>query len=59
LPADDLLRSLPNVFLTSHIAGGSRDMFAAAAREVAGKVTAFLAGGSGDWLTPERLRTQS
>src|SRR6202030_540544 len=34
LAASHPLRSLPNVFLTSHIAGGSPDMHAAAAEEV-------------------------
>jgi phosphoglycerate dehydrogenase-like enzyme/predicted dehydrogenase len=42
-PADPL-RALPNVFLTSHIAGGSHEMHAAAAEEVVAKVAAFLAG---------------
>jgi phosphoglycerate dehydrogenase-like enzyme/predicted dehydrogenase len=40
----DPLRALPNVFLTSHIAGGSPEMHAAAAEEVVVKVAAFLAG---------------
>jgi phosphoglycerate dehydrogenase-like enzyme len=38
LSATDPLRSLPNVFLTSHIAGGSPDNYAAAAAEVVRKV---------------------
>jgi phosphoglycerate dehydrogenase-like enzyme/predicted dehydrogenase len=46
LPAHDRLRVLPNVFLTSHIAGGSRGMLAAATREVARKVCDFLASGA-------------
>src|ERR1700689_5494367 len=37
------LRSLSNVFLTSHIAGGSPDNYAAAAVEVVRKVAAYLA----------------
>ena len=36
------LRNLPNVFLTSHIAGGSPDNYAAAAAEVVRKVAAHL-----------------
>ena len=42
LSARDPLRRIPNVFLTSHIAGGSRDMHAAAAAEVMQKVQQFL-----------------
>lgn len=38
------LRRLPNVFLSSHIAGGSPDMQAAAAEEVVGKIAGFLNG---------------
>lgn len=40
----DPLRRLPNVFLTSHIAGGSPDMHRAAAQEVVDKVADFLGG---------------
>ena len=53
------LRALPNVFLTSHIAGGSRDMRAAAAREVTRKVLDHLRGAGGETLTRERLQTMS
>lgn len=49
------LRRLPNVFLTAHIAGGSSDMQAAAAREVVNKVTAYLAGAQPECVTAERL----
>jgi phosphoglycerate dehydrogenase-like enzyme/predicted dehydrogenase len=55
----DPLRSLPNVFLTSHIAGGSKDMHGAAADEVIRKVAAFLAGDSVVSLSAERLKTMS
>jgi phosphoglycerate dehydrogenase-like enzyme/predicted dehydrogenase len=58
-PRSDPLRSLPNVFLTSHIAGGSSDMHAAAACEVVAKVTAFLEGCAVPQITPQRLRTMS
>jgi phosphoglycerate dehydrogenase-like enzyme/predicted dehydrogenase len=53
------LRVLPNVFLTSHIAGGSRGMREAAAREVTRKTLAHLSGDGGGTITPERLRTMS
>jgi phosphoglycerate dehydrogenase-like enzyme/predicted dehydrogenase len=43
--ASDPLRRLPNVFLTSHIAGGSPDMHAAAAAEVVRKVADWLKTG--------------
>ena len=43
-PASDPLRRLPNVFLTSHIAGGSADMQAAAAREALDKIARHLDG---------------
>ena len=59
-PADDPLRALPNVFLSSHIAGGSRDMREAATREVAAKVSEFLAQGATQHaIAPQRLRTMS
>jgi len=45
----DPLRRLPNVFLTSHIAGGSPDMHRAAAEEVVRKVEAYL---NGEAVTP-------
>lgn len=57
--ARDPLRSLPNVFLTSHIAGGSRDMHAAAAREVVQKIASHLAGNAVEAISAERLRTMS
>jgi phosphoglycerate dehydrogenase-like enzyme/predicted dehydrogenase len=57
--AADPLRALPNVFLTSHIAGGSADMHAAAADEVVRKVAAWLAGGTVDAIAPERLQTMT
>jgi phosphoglycerate dehydrogenase-like enzyme/predicted dehydrogenase len=57
-PADPL-RTLPNVFLTSHIAGGSKDMHNAAAEEVIRKVAAFLAGDSVTSISAQRLKTMS
>ena len=42
LSPDSPLRRLPNVFLTSHIAGGSPEMHEAAAAEVVGKIAAWL-----------------
>jgi phosphoglycerate dehydrogenase-like enzyme/predicted dehydrogenase len=59
LTASHPLRSLPNVFLTSHIAGGSPDMHAAAAEEVVQKVAAYLAGDSIDSISAEQLRTMT
>ena len=58
-PASDPLRTLPNVFLTSHIAGGSRDMHSAAADEVIQKVAAFLGGDRVASVSAERLKTMS
>src|SRR5882757_8588670 len=59
LIASDPLRSLPNVFLTAHIAGGSPDNYAAAALEVVRKVAAHLAGEATQSISSERLRTMS
>jgi phosphoglycerate dehydrogenase-like enzyme/predicted dehydrogenase len=53
------LRNLPNVFLTSHIAGGSPDNYAAAAVEVVAKVAAHLADHRTPSISAERLRTMS
>jgi phosphoglycerate dehydrogenase-like enzyme/predicted dehydrogenase len=53
------LRNLPNVFLTSHIAGGSPDNYAAAAAEVVRKVAAHLADDRTPCISAERLRTMS
>jgi phosphoglycerate dehydrogenase-like enzyme/predicted dehydrogenase len=59
LIASHPLRTLPNVFLTSHIAGGSPDNYAAAAMEVVRKVTAHLADDGTQSISAERLRTMS
>jgi phosphoglycerate dehydrogenase-like enzyme/predicted dehydrogenase len=53
------LRRLSNVFLTSHIAGGSRDMQAAAAEEVVRKVAAHLSGDTSAAIAPQRLQTMT
>lgn len=58
-PAAHPLRKLPNVFLTSHIAGGSRDMQSAAADEVVRKVAAYLSGDTSEAISPQRLRTMT
>ena len=58
-PADDPLRRLPNVFLTSHIAGGSKDMQAAAVREVLDKIERRLAGEPAQAVMRERMRTMT
>jgi phosphoglycerate dehydrogenase-like enzyme/predicted dehydrogenase len=57
LVASHPLRNLPNVFLTSHIAGGSPDNYAAAAVEVVRKVAAYLAGDHTQSISAERLQT--
>jgi len=59
LIASHPLRSLPNVFLTSHIAGGSPDNYAAAAVEVVRKVAAYLAMDVTESISAERLQTMS
>jgi phosphoglycerate dehydrogenase-like enzyme/predicted dehydrogenase len=56
LDAADPLRALPNVFLTSHIAGGSGDMHVAAADEVVRKIAAYLAGDTVEANVAERLQ---
>jgi phosphoglycerate dehydrogenase-like enzyme/predicted dehydrogenase len=58
-PANDPLRRLPNVFLTSHIAGGSKDMQAIAVREVLDKIELRLAGELAQAVLGERMRTMS
>jgi len=59
LPRRHRLRRLRNVFLTSHIAGGSPDMHAAAVREVIEKVAAHLDGGAVEAVTAGRLATMT
>jgi phosphoglycerate dehydrogenase-like enzyme/predicted dehydrogenase len=59
LIASHPLRRLRNVFLTSHIAGGSPDNYAAAAVEVVRKVAAHLADDVTESISAERLRTMS
>jgi len=58
-PAAHPLRKLPNVFLTSHIAGGSRDMQYAAADEVVRKVATYLSGDTSESISPQRLQTMT
>jgi phosphoglycerate dehydrogenase-like enzyme/predicted dehydrogenase len=55
LASRSALRTLPNVFLTSHIAGGSGDMHAAAAKEIVAKMEQCLAGKRVDAITSDRL----
>lgn len=59
LAASDPLRSLPNVFLTAHIAGGSKDMHAEAADEVVSKVIGYLGGEPTASVSAERLSTMT
>jgi phosphoglycerate dehydrogenase-like enzyme len=58
-PRDHPLRRLPNVFLTSHIAGGSRDTQASAIGEVIGKIERHLDGDTSQAVRRERLRTMT
>lgn len=53
------LRRLPNVFLTSHIAGGSRDLQVTALKEVLDKIDRHLAGDPGLAVSGERLWTMT
>lgn len=55
LPPSHPLRELPNVFLTSHIAGGSADMHAAAADEVVQKVLRYLNGSTVETISAAQL----
>ena len=59
LSASHPLRRLRNVFLTSHIAGGSPDMRAAAAEEVIQKVCLHLKGHDVHSISKEHLRTMT
>lgn len=59
LAAAHPLRTLPNVFLTSHIAGGSPDMHSAAAKEVVQKVGDYLTGENHEKVSAERLRNMT
>ncbi len=53
------LRALPNVFLTSHIAGGSKDIHAAAADEVVSKISSCLQGDATAGISAQRLTTMT
>ena len=59
LAADHPLRQLPNVFLTSHIAGGAPGMHIAAAEEIVGKVAARLRGQAAETLGAGRIATMT
>jgi phosphoglycerate dehydrogenase-like enzyme/predicted dehydrogenase len=59
LAATHRLRSLPNVFLTSHIAGDSKDLRAAAAHEVVSKIARYLQGDAAPSISAERLSTMT
>jgi phosphoglycerate dehydrogenase-like enzyme/predicted dehydrogenase len=59
LPASHPLRKIENAFLTSHIAGGSLEMYAAAADEVVSKVIARLEGARADTVSIEYLRNMT
>ncbi len=59
LPASHPLRRLGNVFLTSHIAGGSHKMQAEAADEVVRKLIAHLNGDFQGSVSHERLRNMT
>ena len=53
------LRQLPNVFLTSHIAGGAPEMQAAAAEEIVAKVAAYLRGEGAQTISATRIATMT
>jgi phosphoglycerate dehydrogenase-like enzyme/predicted dehydrogenase len=53
------LRKLPNVFLSSHIAGGSSGMVAAGEAEVIGKIVDHLGGQVIEAVSPDRLATMT
>lgn len=59
LKVDHPLRALPNVFLTSHIAGVSQDIHAAAAHEVVNKISSCLQGDARGSITAGRLSTMT
>jgi phosphoglycerate dehydrogenase-like enzyme/predicted dehydrogenase len=57
--AADPLRRLPNVFLTSHIAGASQELKAAALKEVIDKIDLCLGGEPGPSILRDHLRTMT
>jgi len=59
LPRSHPLRKLHNVFLTSHIAGGTKEMYEAAAREVVEKVVRCLRGEDVKTVSREQWRMMS
>jgi phosphoglycerate dehydrogenase-like enzyme/predicted dehydrogenase len=59
LAASHPLRKIENAFLTSHIAGGSLEMYAAAADEVVSKVIAHLQGARAGTVSIEYLRNMT
>lgn len=59
LAAGHPLRAVPNVFLTSHIAGGSNELRKSAALEVVRKVASYLKGDRQEILSAARLSTMT
>lgn len=59
LPRRHPLRRLRNLFLTSHVAGGSPDMHAPAILEVIEKISSHLDGGAVETITAGRLATMT
>jgi len=59
LPRRHVLRRLPNVFLTSHLAGGTLDMHKAASREIVAKVMAYLRGETVKIISHDQWRTMT
>jgi phosphoglycerate dehydrogenase-like enzyme/predicted dehydrogenase len=59
LPPHHSLRNLPNVFLTSHIAGGNPDMHEEAAEEIVAKVAAYLRGHRCHTIPAGRIATMT
>jgi phosphoglycerate dehydrogenase-like enzyme/predicted dehydrogenase len=59
LAANHPLRQLPNVFLTSHLAGGAPEMQAAAAEEIVAKVATYLRGDAVETISASRIATMT
>ena len=59
LAADHPLRYLPNVFLTSHIGGGTPQMSVAAAEEIVAKVAGYLRGQVVETISARRIGTMT
>jgi phosphoglycerate dehydrogenase-like enzyme len=59
LAIDHPLRQLPNVFLTSHIAGGAPQIQAAAAEEIVARLAAHLRGQAAETISAARIASMT